>query len=160
MVFFVSNENETFKVSKQLANLSNLYKSFTEDDPDDEAELRFPLLNVNTETLTFVIDYCSLYLESPMKSIPKPLKNDSLSDLISGSYFKFINNKSQHQIFNIIMAANYMDIKPLLELGCAKIASQIKGKTTEEIRDEFNIKNDFTPEEEEAIKKENMWICD
>ena len=33
----------------------------------------------------------------------------------------------------------------------------IKGKTPEEIRVMFNIKNDLTPEEEEQIRKENDW---
>ena len=42
------------------------------------------------------------------------------------------------------MAANYLDIKSLLDLGCAKIASLIKGKTPEEIRQTFNIVNDFS----------------
>jgi len=46
------------------------------------------------------------------------------------------------------MAANYLDIKSLLDLGCAKIATLIKGKSPEEIRKTFNIINDFTPEEE------------
>lgn len=31
------------------------------------------------------------------------------------------------------------------------------GKTPEEIRRIFNIKNDFTPEEEELVRKENDW---
>ena len=31
-------------------------------------------------------------------------------------------------------AANFMDIKPLLDLSCAKVASMIKNKTPEEIR--------------------------
>ena len=34
----------------------------------------------------------------------------------------------------------------------------IKGKTPEEIRKLFNIVNDFTPEEEAQIKKENVRI--
>jgi hypothetical protein len=34
----------------------------------------------------------------------------------------------------------------------------IKGKTAEEIRKTFNITNDFTPEEEAQIKKENVSI--
>lgn len=33
----------------------------------------------------------------------------------------------------------------------------IKGKTPDEIRKIFNIKNDFTPEEEEEVRRENQW---
>jgi S-phase kinase-associated protein 1 len=33
----------------------------------------------------------------------------------------------------------------------------IKGKTPEEILKTFNIKNDFTPEEEEEVRRENQW---
>ena len=55
------------------------------------------------------------------------------------------------------MAANYLDIKPLLELSCAKVASQIKNKSVQEIRKYFNIENDFTPEEEAQIAEENRW---
>ena len=74
-----------------------------------------------------------------------------------------------------------MDIKSLLDLTCAKVASMIKGlfllkrflsrrqylhknvlssrigKTPEQIRKKFNIQNDFTPEEEEAVRAENKW---
>ena len=32
-------------------------------------------------------------------------------------------------LFEVVMAANYLDIKPLLELSCAKVASLIKGKS-------------------------------
>ena len=46
------------------------------------------------------------------------------------------------------MAANYLDIKSLLELSCAKTASLIKDKSVPEIRKFFNIENDFSPEEE------------
>ena len=36
----------------------------------------------------------------------------------------------------------------------------IKGKTPEEIRAHFNIQNDFTPEEEEEVRRENAWCED
>uniref|UniRef100_A0A3Q7GMC4 SKP1 component dimerisation domain-containing protein n=1 Tax=Solanum lycopersicum TaxID=4081 RepID=A0A3Q7GMC4_SOLLC len=39
------------------------------------------------------------------------------------------------------------------KIGCD--VSRSKGKKPEEIRKEFDIKNDFTPKEEEEIRKEN-----
>ena len=54
-------------------------------------------------------------------------------------------------------AANYLDIKALLDVGCKTVANMIKGKSPEEIRKTFNIQNDFTPEEEDQIRRENEW---
>lgn len=36
----------------------------------------------------------------------------------------------------------------------------IKGKKVEEIRQQFGIKNDFTPEEEAQVRDENKWAED
>lgn len=46
-------------------------------------------------------------------------------------------------LFDIVLAANYLDIKGLLDLGCKIIANLIKGKTPEEVKKTFRI-----PEEE------------
>ena len=59
-----------------------------------------------------------------------------------------------------MQAANYLNIKSLLDLTCQTVAQMIKGKTPEEIRKTFNIKNDFTPEEEEEVRRENQWAFD
>ena len=40
----------------------------------------------------------------------------------------------------------------LLDVTCKTVANMIKGKTPEEIRKTFNIKNDFTPSEEEQVR--------
>nr|KAJ3418559.1 hypothetical protein HK105_008165 [Polyrhizophydium stewartii] len=42
-------------------------------------------------------------------------------------------------LFDIILAANYLDMKGLLDLGCKTVAGMIKGKTIEEIRKQFPI---------------------
>ena len=69
-------------------------------------------------------------------------------------------NIEQEVLLELILAANYLDIKSLLDLTCAKVASMIKGKNTEEIRKQFNIVNDFTPEEEAQVREENRWCED
>lgn len=56
-----------------------------------------------------------------------------------------------------LQAANYLDIKPLLDVGCKTVANMIKGKSPEEIRKTFNIQNDFSVEEEDQIRRENEW---
>ena len=52
-------------------------------------------------------------------------------------------------------AANYLDIKGLLDVTCKTVANMIKGKSPEEIRKTFNIKNDFTEEEEAQVR---FWL--
>ncbi|KAK4065948.1 hypothetical protein Purlil1_13992 [Purpureocillium lilacinum] len=66
----------------------------------------------------------------------------------------------QEMLFEIILASNYVDIKPLLDVGCKTVANMIKGKSPEGIRKTFNITHDFTPEEEEQVRQENEWAED
>lgn len=54
-------------------------------------------------------------------------------------------------LLSSLQAANYLDIKGLLDVTCKTVANMIKGKTPEEIRKTFNIKNDFTEEEEAQV---------
>lgn len=54
-------------------------------------------------------------------------------------------------------AANFLDVKDLLDLTCKTVAEYIKQcKTPEEIRQRFNIPNDFTPEEVTTLRH-SLW---
>lgn len=91
-----------------------------------------------------------------MPDIDKPLKSSNMKDVVPAWDAAFVEVE-QDMLFELILAANYMDIKSLLDLTCAKVASMIKGKTPEDIRKTFNIVNDFTPEEEAKVREENKW---
>lgn len=124
--------------------------------PDDE----YPLPNVKSAVLAKVIEYMRYHKDHPPEQIAKPLRSSNLAENNVCEWdIEFINVPNEI-LFEIIPAANYMDIRPLLELGCAKTASLIRGKTVEQIREEFNIVNDFTPEEEAKIREENRWCED
>ncbi|KAF4727623.1 suppressor of kinetochore protein mutant, partial [Perkinsus olseni] len=138
-------------------NSSSLIVNMVEDGGVDE---EIPLPNVKTAILAKVIEYCKHHKDNPPDEITKPLKSTSLAECgVSDWDCEFVNIE-QEILFELILAANYLDIKSLLDLSCAKVASMIKGKTPEEIRQQFNIVNDFTPEEEAQVREENKWCED
>lgn len=60
-------------------------------------------------------------------------------------------------ISSLFQAASYLNINGLIDLCCQAVADLIKGKSPDEMRMILNIKNDYTPEEEEEVHNENSW---
>lgn len=156
-VNLVSKEGDSFPVDIEVARMSELVKGMLEDESgDDEDTTEIPLPNVKAAVLKKVIEFCTHHKSEPMTEIEKPLKSAVMAEVVQKWYADFVNVE-QVLLFELILAANYMDIKPLLDLTCATVASMIKGKTPEEIRRTFNITNDFSPEEEAQVREENKW---
>ena len=151
-----SSDGEIFVVDLLIAKQSVTIKTMLEDlGMDEEDEEEVPLPNVNAATLKKVIQWASYHKDDP----PLPEDDDNKekrTDDISSWDTDFLK-VDQGTLFELILAANYLDIKGLLDVTCKTVANMIKGKTPEEIRKTFNIKNDLTPAEEEQIRKENEW---
>ncbi|CAN6299305.1 unnamed protein product [Urochloa humidicola] len=60
-------------------------------------------------------------------------------------------------LYAVILAANYLGIEELLDLGCTAVADKMRGKKPEEIRIALDIENDYTPEQEAEVRKANAW---
>ncbi|CAI0547364.1 unnamed protein product [Linum tenue] len=128
---------------------------------DDCADNGIPLPNVTAKILAMVIEYCKNHHGSPDGAAEDGLKN------WDAEFVKV----DQETLFDLILAANYLNIKDLLDLTCQTylnikelldltcktVADMMSGKTPEEIRKIFNIKNDYTPEEEAEVRRENQW---
>jgi S-phase kinase-associated protein 1 len=150
-----SQDGQDFKVEVKVAKMSETIKNLIE---DAGVEKPVPLPNVNGKILTKVVEYIKYHTEHPVTTDSDNVddKAEKRTDDIIGWDLDFCK-MDQATLFELILAANYLDIKPLLDLACKTVANMIKGKTPEEIRTTFNIKNDFTPEEEEQVRKENEW---
>jgi len=155
----VSNDNVSIKVDREVAEKSVLIKNLLEDLGPAAENTPVPIPNVNEMILRKTIEWCEHHKKDP------PVANEDDSDSrkkttdIDEWDQKFMQ-VDQEMLFEIILAANYLDIKALLDVGCKTVANMIKGKSPEEIRKTFNITNDFTPEEEEQIRRENEWAED
>jgi S-phase kinase-associated protein 1 len=147
-----SNDGQEFKVGLAQAKMSETIKNLIE---DAGTELAIPLPNITGAVLAKVIEYANYHVQHPTVAAAED-KDSKRTDNIIGWDLEFCKIE-QPLLFELILAANYLDIKELLDLTCKTVANMIKGKTPEEIRKTFNIKNDFTPEEEEQVRKENEW---
>ena len=149
-----SSDEQEFEVPLEVAKMSVTIKNMLED-IGEEAKAPIPLPNVTGKILDKVIQYCTHHVNDPAATTDER-KDDKRTDDITPWDADFCK-VDQATLFELILAANYLDIKPLLDLTCKTVANMIKGKTPEEIRKTFNIKNDFTPEEEAQVRRENEW---
>ncbi|KAE9458940.1 hypothetical protein RHGRI_021486 [Rhododendron griersonianum] len=145
-----SSDRETFEVEEAVALQSQTIKHMIE---DDCAGTAIPLPNVTSGVLSKVIEYCKKHAESPAA-----LDNDdrAADDALKTFDAEFVD-VDQGLLFDLILAANYLDIKSLLDLTCQTVANMMKGKTPDEVRKIFHIVNDYTPEEEAEVRRENAW---
>jgi S-phase kinase-associated protein 1 len=150
-------QGAVFEVDEEVACMSHLVKDMLEGCGADE---EIPLPKVKAQILEKVLEYCEFHRGVPPAEIQKPLRSSNLLECGVSAWDAAFIDVEQSLLFELILAANYLDIRPLLDLGSAKVASMIKGKTPEEIRKQFNIVNDFTPEEEAQVREENMWAED
>ncbi|CAJ2655395.1 SKP1-like protein 1A [Trifolium pratense] len=142
-----SNDGQTFEVEHAIVLESQTIKHMIEDCADDE----IPIPNVTGTILAKVIEYCKKHVEA---SNDKP-SNDDLK-----KWDEDFVKVDQATLYDLFLAAHYLDIKSLLDLICQTVADMIKNKTPEEIRKTFNIINDFSPEEEEEVLRELAWAFD
>ena len=144
IITMTSSDGQKITIDEKSAERSSLMKGLIQDYTENSD---IPMPDIRGEVLKKVVEYLTHYNESDPKEIPKPLPSANLLDVTDEWDVTFINSVDLDTTFDIINGANYMDIKPLLDLSCAKIASLMKGKTAEGIRQLFNIECDLTKEE-------------
>ena len=126
-------------------------------DDATDTSARIPLPNVTPPTLALVVDY----LQKRFAPANTTNASGETSDATDNNKVEdtYCNEMDDETLFALTMAANYLEQTSLLDSGCKKIAHEIKQcKTPEDIRKRFNIENDFTPEEEEEVRRENAWL--
>jgi len=158
-VKLLSSDGVEMPVAREVAERSVLIKNIVGDLGEEALSEAIPISNVNEAVLKKVIEWCDHHKADPPASNEDDSDSRKKTTDIEEWDQKFMQ-VDQEMLFEIILAANYLDIKALLDVGCKTVANMIKGKSPEEIRKTFNIQNDFTPEEEDQIRRENEWAED
>lgn len=148
-------------VAENEARLSSIISEML-DDEDEDNEILIPLPGVEKKYMELVCKYMKYHAnvsdDKKLQEFEKPLRSSQLDKIIPKWYANFINNIDLEDLFQLTLAANYLDIHLLLELSCARFATMIKGKTPDEVCETFGIENDFTEEEKNQLQKDNEWV--
>jgi S-phase kinase-associated protein 1 len=144
-----TKEVEYFQVSLEAASMNRTLHNII-DDTGASAPIPIPDGHMTPQTFAKVIEYCNFHSNPENNNAEKEQERRNFDS-------RFTSELGQIELFDVILAANYLDNKPLLDLTCQKVANMIKGKTPEEIRAVFNIPNDFNADEERQVREENQW---
>lgn len=154
MVRLVSSDHKSFVVSQDVARLSVTVQNLLDDTADVEAaQPTVPLPNVDSGALARVVEYAAHHAGEGAGA-------GADEDAMRAWDDAFVRGLSRPELFDLVLAANYLNMDGLLDLTCGAIAELIKGKSPEEIRELLGVANDFTPEEEEQVRRENQWAFD
>ena len=119
-------------------------------DPGDT----IPLTTVPSEALNKVVDYMEQMAQFKRDRTPDEVIQQWVSE-----YKKTMGEQEQLPLlFETMTAANFMDVKTLLDELCKFVAEMIAQKTPDEILDFFNIKKKASVQEEMKLISENTWI--
>jgi len=153
MISLESSDEQVFELRRPVAEMSATIKHMLDDvgsdNVDDEGRAQaIPLPNVDGKVLKLVIEWSNYHFDNPQyeteaeeahKKAEEERKKDKSKPYVDQGH-NFISpwNKtfieslpSENEIFPLILAANYLDIKTLLDLCCKWVANGLIGLTPE-----------------------------
>ena len=148
-----SCDEKLFLVDVEAAKMSGTIKTMFEDlgigssNVSEEIKEVLPIPNCDSEVLQKVIDWCDHHkddIESE-KDLHESKEDTYELNGWDKEYIESvntINDKGQSMIFDLIIAANYLNIPGLNDLAVTEVAKMMRGKSQDEIRDLFKLKND------------------
>ena len=152
-------EGEIVEVEEAVAMELETVKNFFDDDGITHDTV-IPLLNVTSSPLAKVIQYCRRSVEFRAK-LAGAFDDEAAQRKVEKERkefeAEFVSEESNESVKELILAANYLNIKDMLSSLNQVVADRIKNKSVEYVRKFFGIKNDFPPEEEARLRQENAW---
>ncbi|PON99334.1 S-phase kinase-associated protein [Trema orientale] len=148
LLMLKASDGVTFEVEEAVATKLGAINNMVEEEGSEDL---ICLPNVNGKFLGMVLEWCKKHANNNTNS-------DKGNDEVNKWWDKeFVMDLDQNTLYHLLMAADYLSGTELVDLLTEKVASMIRGKKVEEIRETFKIKSDFLPGQEEEIRKKNSW---
>lgn len=127
LITITTNDGVNFEVLDKHLSHSNMLRTVLEDKECKHINLDL----VSSQQFMYILDYIKeLEANNCLHSdIPKPVIDTTMREHLKDWENNFINRvHKEGMLAKTAETANYLDVSPLLELACAKIAALLKGK--------------------------------
>ena len=141
-----SSDGQIFEAPDNGCMKSNYIKKLIEGGKTD-----INLKEIKGEILGIIVEYLTYYSDKEFPTLPEILKTNDLKSEINEWDFSFIDAISYENTFHLINAGAELEIDHLYNLACLKIAAFMKGKSPEEVNEEFTIECQLTPEQAKSL---------
>ncbi|MES1918057.1 hypothetical protein MHBO_000082 [Bonamia ostreae] len=99
-----------------------------------------------------------LYDNDPPEQICIPVASNNIDENVSKRWESdFIRDQTIEETVQLIKIANFIALRSLQDLACARIATLMIGKSLGQVRSLFNIEKDFDFKEEMELKRQYLW---
>lgn len=119
-------------------------------DVDEDLGETIPVQNVSGQILKLILEWAEHHQNDSQETDGQDEHKEW--DL------QFFGSIANDILFELITASHFLGVTRLFDSCTKMMATLISEKPLEEIRQMLNIENDFTPEEEEKLRKENEFF--
>ena len=148
-------DGKIIELSVKAAERSEIFKGMLQDYPDSP---ELTVKNVRGDDLLKIKEYLEHYKNEEPKEVDRPLKSKDFKECVNEFDYQFVSKIGNYdELKNLILSANFLNIKPLINLLSAFIAHKIKGINTSTIRNTFNIK-ELNKQEQKQFDEDKVII--
>ncbi|KAL6896785.1 hypothetical protein ACP4OV_007357 [Aristida adscensionis] len=174
MITLSSADGTEFEVSEAAARLLK-FADFSDDGITTDGAVMGPLPYATTGALAMAVSYCETHAAaakpdsdhaaaaagSSSSSAADSNNNNALASQALKDFDRgLVRQLSPGDLGDLLLAAHYLHIDGLIAVAAQEAADRIKGKTAAQLRQVFNLPNDTTAQEEQAIRDEYQWGLD
>jgi S-phase kinase-associated protein 1 len=149
-----SSDDTTLSVTRGEAAMSVFMDANIDFDDPDTLMLPYP-----SDVVSKVVEYMKHHVSEPVRDIKKPLSSRVFMECVP-VWDAVFTDVDKPLLFAMWDVSNYLELTGMLNLCSARIAHNLVGMTTQEMRDYLGRENDFTPEEELEARKKTAWFKD
>ena len=149
-------DGKSVEILREAIERSEILKGMAQDYPDSsELEVK----SVSSDDLLKIKEYLEHYVKEEPKEVERPLRSKDFKECVNEFDYQFVSKLENYdKLKSLILSANFLNIKPLINLLSANIAHKIKGINTSMIRSVFNIEEDLNEEEQKQFDDDKAFL--